>query len=55
MNKLSLNVEELDVETFATARGDGFRGTVDARGVSTGTNTCYCTSRNIGCWCTEQC
>jgi hypothetical protein len=55
MNKLALNAEELRVESFPTARTQEKVGTVLAEMVSNGANTCYCTSKNIGCWCTEQC
>jgi len=54
MNKLSLNAEALRVESFATARQPAERGTVNAHVVSQGAESCYCTSVNIGCWCSER-
>jgi hypothetical protein len=55
MKKLELNVDTLQVDSFPTDARPAERGTVDAYAVSTGKNTCYCTSMNIGCWCTEAC
>jgi hypothetical protein len=57
MKKLELNVDPLSVDSFPTATDarPAERGTVDAFMVSTGKNTCYCSSLNIGCWCTEAC
>jgi hypothetical protein len=54
MKKLSLDAESLRVESFSTAGEPTERGTVNAREWSRGVDTCYCTSVNIGCWCTED-
>ncbi|HYH83455.1 MAG TPA: hypothetical protein VEX86_26910 [Longimicrobium sp.] len=54
MNKVSLNIDDLHVDSFATARQPAERGTVNAREVSQGAETCHCTSVNIGCWCSER-
>ena len=54
MNKLSLDAESLRVESFSTAGEPTERGTVNANEVSQGANTCYCTSVNIGCFCSER-
>lgn len=54
MNKLSLDAESLRVESFPTAGEPTERGTVNANEATGGNNTCYCTSRDIGCWCTED-
>jgi len=53
-NKLSLDAEALRVESFSTAARQTERGTVNAHAVSQGANTCYCTSINIGCFCSER-
>jgi hypothetical protein len=57
MQKLTLDVDALRVESFATARLSEPRGTVhgQATQLKTCAATCHCTSVNIGCWCTEQC
>jgi hypothetical protein len=57
MRKLTLDVDALSVESFATARLPEPRGTVLGRAtqLKTCANTCHCTSVDIGCWCTEQC
>lgn len=55
MNKLKLEMDDLRVDSFPTDARPAPRGTVDANMVSTGKNTCYCSSLNIGCWCTEAC
>ena len=57
MVKLTLNVDELRVESFRTAEIEPARGTVNAHAtqVKTCANTCHCTSVDIGCFCTEQC
>jgi hypothetical protein len=56
MNKLSLELDGIVVDSFPTATAPAPRGTVNAAMVSgTGGNTCYCSSLNIGCWCTEAC
>jgi hypothetical protein len=59
MNKLTLNLDELRVDSFSTERTEAYRGTVAANRATNGTNTCfcttYCTSVEIGCFCTEQC
>jgi len=59
MKKLGLNVDSLRVDSFHTDARATERGTVDAFMVSTGKNTCFCTSPctsvNVGCFCTEQC
>jgi hypothetical protein len=55
MNKLKLEIFDLRVDSFPTDARPAERGTVDAFMVSTGKNTCYCSSLNIGCWCTEAC
>jgi hypothetical protein len=60
MNKLALNADDLRVDSFPTSRQPAERGTVDAHGevheevVSQGGESCYCTSVNIGCWCSER-
>lgn len=60
MKKLALNAEDLRVDSFPTARQPAERGTVNARVfpveevVSQGGDSCYCTSVNIGCWCSER-
>jgi hypothetical protein len=54
MNKLALNTDDLRVDSFPTARQGAERGTVNANVVSQGANTCYCTSVNIGCFCSER-
>lgn len=54
MNKLALNADDLRVDSFPTAAQPAERGTVDAHMATNGANTCYCTSVNIGCWCTER-
>ena len=54
-NKLSLNVDELRVDSFA-AEGDGAgRGTVNGFAISfnTGCDTCGCSSAGANCFCTE--
>jgi hypothetical protein len=57
MQKLTLDVDGLRVETFATARLPEPRGTVlgQATQLKTCAATCHCTSVDIGCWCTEAC
>ena len=60
MNKLALNADDLRVDSFPTADEPAERGTVNARispvevEVSQGDESCYCTSVNIGCWCSER-
>ena len=58
MNKLALNADDLRVDSFPTSRQPAERGTVDAHSevqVSQGGgDSCYCTSVNIGCWCSED-
>lgn len=54
--KLTLDVGALCVESFQPASAPDVRGTVAAHEmISNGANTCYCTSKLIGCFCTEQC
>jgi hypothetical protein len=61
MQKLTLDVDGLCVESFATARVPEPRGTVHGQAtqaptcVKTCAATCHCTSVDIGCWCTEAC
>lgn len=52
MKKISLDLEQLDVESFPTERlREPERGTVHAEEMS-----CICgTSKIGGCWCTECC
>jgi hypothetical protein len=52
MKKISLDLEELDVESFPTeSLPEARRGTVYAEEMS-----CPCgTSKIGGCWCTECC
>lgn len=54
MNKLSLDADALRVESFSTAARPQERGTVNAQEATHGENTCYCTSINIGCFCSER-
>ncbi|HET6762606.1 MAG TPA: hypothetical protein VFH27_03015 [Longimicrobiaceae bacterium] len=55
--KVKLDVDGLLVETFATNETREDAGTVVgyASMIKTCAVSCYCTSVNIGCWCTEQC
>ena len=61
MRKLTLDVDGLRVESFATARVPEQRATVHGQAtraptcVKTCAATCHCTSVDIGCWCTEAC
>ena len=54
MKKLALNAENLRVDSFPTSSERAEGGTVNAHEVSQGADTCYCTSVNIGCWCSER-
>ena len=49
MKKLRLNVDELCVQSFAVATGNGETGTVQAHAPSGGQNTCGHTCDNATC------
>jgi hypothetical protein len=51
MEKIRLDLDALEVETFATDALQGERGTVRAEEAS-----CPCGTTKVGgCWCTECC
>jgi hypothetical protein len=51
MKKLTLDVEELSVESFPTAAPQADRGTVEAHVI---TPKCVVTGGVDSCWCTER-
>jgi hypothetical protein len=50
--KLSLQVERLSVDSFATGAGEAARGTVEANAACTCFNSCVCPSARY--WCADS-
>ena len=54
MNKLRLDLDALDVQSFATLAPADERGTVFGQEMMVLTPKCVVTSGVNSCWCTEQ-